>query len=535
MIGRRTLLPMANVVVGAILGLVALKVVAVYLGREPYGELEAALAFLGIVYIFADLSMGEAHVKRVSQGMHPGDCFATFAVFRLVSGLAFIAVATTLYFVFTQVLGRTLEDTTPVALAIVMFFYVMKSAQNVAQSTFDARLEMARSQLGSFLETVVRATLTLLVAGVFAALVHKGGPLFERVDPDFAAWRWVAENPAGALAFTYLAGTFVATAVTLVYLMRVLERGRFRWSIMRSYFAFALPLFAASAMGLVSLFIDRASLALFGTALDTANFGGPRRIVSVIEGLGAALGLVLFPAISAMASRGDGNEMHRVVDKSLRFLGLFLVPTVAFLVVFPRPIISLALGDDWLVAAPVLSILSLWVLVHVLSRPQGNLILGTGHASVAARIGIITSVLNIVLNLILIPDDIKSLGIPLAGLKARGAAIATLVSSLVAFYLIHRAAKSLTGYTPKVAVWKPVVASVLMCGALLALDAYSGFPLHRWYTIPPYVVVGATVYAAGLLALGEITREDVRYFRDTVAPTEMWRYVRGELGRRGKP
>lgn len=525
---------MANVVLGAILGLVALKVVAVYLGREPYGELEAALAFLGIIYIFADLSMGEAHVKRVSQGMSAGDCFATFAVFRLVSSLAFIGVATMFYLVYTQVLGRTVEDTTPVALAIVMFYYVTKSAQNVAQSTFDARLEMARSQLGSFLDTVVRVALTLVVAGVFAALVHQGGPLFRRLDPEFYAWRWIAENPAGALAFTYLAGTFVATVVTLGYLLRVLERGRFRFSILKSYFAFALPLFAASAMGLVSLFVDRASLALFGSALDTANFGGPRRIVSVIEGLGAALGLVLFPAISAMAARGEGNEMHRVVDKSLRFLGLFLIPTVAFIAFFPRPIISLALGDEWLVAAPVLSILSVWVLVHVLSRPQGNLILGTGHAGVAARIGIITSALNIALNLLLIPDDIQSLGIRLAGLKARGAAIATLVSSLVAFWLIHRAAKDLTGYTPKVAVWKPVLASLVMCGALWLMDAYSGFPLHRWYTIPPYVLVGGIVYGLVLFALREITKEDIRYLRQTVAPGEMWRYVRGELGPGGK-
>ncbi len=532
MIARRTLIPIGNTVVGAILGLIALKVVAVYFGRESYGQFEAALAFLGIFYLFADLNMGDAHVKRVSEGENVGDCFATFAAFRFATSILFILVASGSLLVYTVVLGQTVQDTTTYALLFAMLYYVGKAAQGVAQSTFDARLEAARSQLGSFIETLVRVLLTLGAAVVFTSIVHKSGRLAGKLDASNPVWRWIVENPSGALAFAYAAGSISAAIVGFYYLVRTLERGRFRMDLLKSYLAFALPLFAASSVALVALYIDRVMLAFFGTSIDTADFAGPRRIVTVFEGLGMAVSLLLFPAISAMSARNEHGEIARVVDKGMRYLSLLLAPIVAFLVVFPQPVVRLALGEEWVGEAYVLSVLAVWSYFHVLGRPMVNLILGSGRVAAAARIGLTASLVNIVLNTLLIPDDIKSLGIRLGGLKAMGAAIATLISGILSLVMLTYAARKIGDYRPKSGAVKHILASGLMVGFLWLVDR--GTPLHlgRWYSLIIYAGIGAVAYAFALILLREISKEDVQYVRDVLNPGEMWRYLRSELLRK---
>lgn len=531
MMGRKMMLPMLNVVVGAALGLVALKVVALYLGRETYGQVEAALAILGLVYLFADLSLSDAHIKRVSEGVHPGDCFVTFALVRGATSLAFILASVGGYLLYTQVLGRTIEDTTVAALLFAMLYYVAKSAQNVVQSTFEAKLEAARSQLGTFLENVVRVALTVLFVFVFAAIARDVGPLVGRVAPEAALWRWVAADPAGALAFAYFAAAVVATAITTYYMIRSLERGRFRWELVQSYFAFALPLFAGTAMGLVAVYVDRAVLAFFGTSVDTADFAGPRRIVSVLEGVGFAVGVLLFPMISALAARGDRDGIRVALDRTTRYLSILLLPLVAFLIAFPGPVIRLVLGNEWLDAGPVLMLLAAWVYIVTLTRPQVNLLVGHGHTAAAARIGVAVGIVNLVLNLVLIPDDIKAIGLDLPGLKAVGAAIATLVAGIVQYVLLRRATVRLVGAVPDSRARLHLVASVAMCAALVGIDRLSPLALGPWWTFPIYTLAGGIVYFAALVALREFTREDWAYVKDTLHLGEMGRYLRSELGR----
>lgn len=534
MIARKSLLPMANVVIGALLGLVALRVVALTFGPGVYGEFEGALAILGILFLFADLGMADAHVKRVSEGMHAGDCFVTYSVFRLAAAALFVLVSLSLLFLYTVVLGRTIVDVSTSAFMLVMVYYVIKSLQTVAQSTFDARLEIARSQLGSLVETVVRIGATILVAFVFSAVTADAGILAGRVDRENAVWRWVAENPAGAIAATWALGALVATTVLGLYLRRVAERGRFRWDVLRSYFAFGLPLFLPAAFGIIAMFIDRAVLTLFGTNVDTADFAGPRRIVGVVEGLGVALGVVLFPAISQAAAQNDKAAIARMMDRSSRYMSLLVMPIVAFLVFFPLPVIELILGRgfaDRPNIGLVMPILAATTYLLVLARPHLNLLLGHGHAGMAARAGIVAGILTLTLNLVLVPDDIKSLGIQLFGLKAVGSAIATLVATAAGLALLMHATWRTEGYVERAPLWKHVLAGLAMGGAVWLAQLATGIPVHGAVRIVAYAALGTLVYAAALIAMREVTRDDVAYAKDTLHPGHMLRYLRAELGR----
>lgn len=525
MIARRSILPMANVVLGAFLGLLALKVVAEYFSASTYGAFEAAYAYLGILYIFADLSMDQAHVKRVSEGMDAADCFVTYAVFRAVAAIVFVVVAVGALFTYTVVLGRTIEDTTTYALVFCMIYFVLKGAQSVAQSTFDARLESARAQLGSLVETVVRVGLTIF----FAILFHSTIPFVGKITAEGAVADWVRANPAGALALTYAAGSFIAAVVMIAYLGRAVKKGHFRMPILKSYFAFALPLFIPTAASLIAFFIDRAMLAFFGTSVDTAEFTAPRRLVGVLEAFSAALGVVLFPAISGMIASGQRAAVPAIVDRSRRYLVIVTLPLIALLAAFPLSFIRLALSDQYEGAALTLSLLAIWAFFLVASRPFHHFLLGHGHVRAVARVGIISSLVVVGLNLILIPDNINALGITLFGLKAVGAAISTVIAAIVTYWMTARYARKLEGYTPSVSLWRPIAAAGIMVGALMLLDNFTSFHPERWFSLVAYSALGTAIYGVALVGLQELTRADLAFAQETLNPREMWRYIRSEI------
>lgn len=525
-VGRRSLLPLANVIVGSMLGLLALKITTLYLGRSVYGEFQFALASVGLIYLFADLGMGDAHTKRVSEGMPAGDCFVTYSVFRIASSAAFVLATFSLIFVYTMVLGRTLEDLTMASIVAAVLYYVMKGLQSVASATFDARLQTARSQLGGFIETLVRVTLVLAAAFAFRATV----PFLGHVEATGPLVAFVRLHPAASLALAWAAGSFVAAVVLFVYMFRELERGRFRWSILRSYFAFAIPLFLPNSVALLAFFIDRVMLGVFGTSVNAADFAAPRQIVGVIEGAAGAVGVVLFPAISRAVAAGARAETPGMLDRSTRYLSLALLPPIAFMAFFPEPVLDITTSGEFTGDALVLTILAIMIYFVVLSRPHVTYLMGHGRTRDAGRAGLIASVVIIVLNLLLVPDDIKSLHLKLFGLKALGSAIATLIGAALGYALFVRASRRVeSGERMRIGHAKHLVAAFVLGGVIWLVERATGSTFHRWYTMLAYAVLGTVAYVLALILMRELTREDWEFVRSTLDPGEMLRYLRSEL------
>lgn len=528
MIGRKTTLALGNMVLGVVLGLVAAKLIAVYFGNANFGQVSFALGILGLLFFVTDLGMGQAHVKRVSEGRDPGDCFATFAVFKIVSTLVFVTVALLGIYAWVGILGRTIEDTTLPVIFAILVYYVAKSLQEIGQSSFDARLETARSQLTLFADTVVRVGLTALGAVVIAALVHSSGPLIGRIDPSNPVFAWMAAHPSEVLAIAIAAGGVAAAIASLTMLVRALERGRFSWALLKDYASFALPLFLSSAIGIISANIDAATLGLFLGKVETGLFGQVRRLPVVIAGIGSAVSVLLFPAVSRMVAENNREGIDRSMDKAVRYLSMLVVPIVAFSIAFAEPLLRIVLSDETVPGAPVMVVLLVWVVLITLAIPHSTLILGMNRPDVIAKLGIATAGTVIVLNLVLVPTDIQSLGIRLAGLGVMGAAVGTLISGAVWYVGLRIASRRIAGYREHADIWRHVVAATVMAFALLGFDRWV-LPLERWYEVGLYALVGGVVYLAGLIAVRAFTRDDLRFLVDSLNPKGMVGYMREEL------
>lgn len=527
MIARKSTLAMANVVLGSVLGIVALHLATAYFGRDAYGEMTVAFSVLGLLFFVTDLGMGQAHVKRVSEGRHPGDCFATYAVFKIVMTAVFLLVVGLAIAFYTMVIGRTIEDTTPAAIVFALVYYVAKAIQDIGQSSFEARVETAKAQLSLLLDTVVRAVATALFAGIIAASVDGIGPLVGLIDHDTALVRWVRENPGGALSLTFTLGGITAAVAAIAMLVRIQEKGQFRAAMLRDYWTFALPIFVTTTAGIIATHIDGAALGLFLGKAEAGIWGAVRRIPLVLLGIGTAVAVILFPSISAMAARGDRDAIKNAMDGALRYLSMLLLPIVAFILLFAEPVIRISMRDEFVEGATTLRILSVYVLISTFAFAHGTLLLGLGQPRAAARLGILNAALVVFLDLVLIPYDIRTLGIRLAGLGLEGAALGTLIAAIVYYAGLRYTNFRYAGYRERAHVFRHLAGAAAMSAALIALDAW--IPFERWFHVPLFALLGGLVYFASLFALRELTLADVAKIRDAIHPVEMFRYVRSEL------
>lgn len=530
MMARKMTLSVANMAVGTVLGLVAAHLIARHFGNANFGEVQFALSILGLLFFITDLGMGQAHVKRVSEGRDPGDCFATFAVFKLVATGVFVLLALLVLWGYTLT-GRTIEDTSWMVILFSLAYYVAKAFQDIGQSSFDARLETAKSQLATFLDTAVRTGLTILFAYVVAASVHGVGPFVGALAPDSALAQFARERPAALLAVANALGAIAAATAALILLRRGLERGRFRWDLLKDYASFAFPLFLTTAIGVISINIDGAVLGVFLSKAEVGLFGQAKRLPLALGGIGVATSILLFPTLSRLAAANDRAAIDVSMDRAHRWLSMLMTPLLLFSAIFAADLLRIFLSDEVVPGATAMALLCGYVFLTTVAIPHSNLLLGVGRPDVVARIGLASSVTLIVLNLLLVPYDVKSVGLRLGGLGIEGAAVATLASGLVWYGSLRLATRRLAGHRERGHFWIHLASGAAMIGLLVLLDR-TVFPLERIWHLPVYGLIGAVVYFVMLLLLRGFTRDDWRVIRESVHPIEMLRYIRDELRRK---
>ena len=100
-------------------------------------------------------------------------------------------------------------------------------------------------------------------------------------------------------------------------------------------------------------------------------------------------------------------------------------------------------------------------------------------------------VINVFLNIILIPRDINSLGLTLAGLGATGAAIATVISYLAGLIYIRILARKKTGILGSKSVIFHAFSAIISGIIIMYIDKV--FVIARWYQLLIVSLFGANI------------------------------------------
>lgn len=134
---------------------------------------------------------------------------------------------------------------------------------------------------------------------------------------------------------------------------------------------------------------------------------------------------------------------------------------------------------------------------------------------------------NVMLNILLIPKEIRTLGLVLAGMGPKGAAIATVVSYSVGLLYSRIMAWKLTQIKGNRRISLHAFAAGVMVGILHSLKMV--MVIGRWYQLLFIGLLGLGIYLDVLVLFKEFTKEDMNFFLDMFNWKEMVKYIKEEL------
>ncbi len=534
MIARKSFLIVTSQFFTRFLGWIGLIVIAKLWGGfapEALGIVGFAMAFLALFNIIANLGFSSAHVKRISEGKDLGTCIGTYAAIKLILTSLMVAVVFIAIYVWRNFFNGGFTDaTTESVILVFVVYYIFLNLAQIATVTFQGRREIAKRQVTGIFENIVKVPLEILV--VLAGVSIVGVSIAPAVNWPQFLWplqHFIAIHAIGSFAMTYVFA--VATTFFVgMWLLRKYPIKKPSFNLFKSYFSFALPIMLISVIGVISVNIDKIMIGYFWTSVEVGYYFTVQQILQIILVFSSAIGIVLFPMLSEHHSSKNFEKIKETTHLAERYISMVMIPPIVLVIIFAKPVINIMLSSAFLPAASVLVTLTIYALIAGLRIPYSSLISGINRPGVAAKVGIAICATNISLNYLFIPKSglLSTIGIN----GPTGAAVATVMSSLVGFFGLRLAAKKLTGikllqsHTPR-----HIIAGLIMAGILYYIGSL--VLLVRWYHLLGFAMIGLGIYLLMLIIAREFTKKEFNFFIDILNIRKMYRYIYREIKGKG--
>lgn len=496
MLARKSFMLMLSKFASQGLSFVAVLFIARYLDPSAYGEITWTMALVGLFNVVADLGITQAHIKRLSEGKNINECVSTYATIKIILTAAMVVITLSSVFFWTAVLGKTFSDTSIEIILLFVLYYVMFDLASIAISTFDAKVETAKSQFIQLMDPIIRVPLVILVA--------------------------LSRFSVNELALAYILGA-VGLGFTAFILLR---RERIHWTknlLTRSYVAFALPIVGVAIISTIQTNLDRVILGYFATSTQVAYYYYGFTLMAVFGVVGQALATTSFPTFSKMHANGIVHAIRETTIEVERMSILFCMPLLVFIAIFPTETSTIILSQP--AAGSALRFLSIATIVGIMNQPYTAQLMGMDRAPVQFKMSLVMFVSDAVLLIILVPSSI--LGVRTFGLSYTGAAVAYLISTSLVAVLYRYAAWKLTRTIPSKRILYYVIGSLI--AAFLALALESRWEIVHWYDIIPQALIFVGIYLGFLIMVKEFKKSDFMFILNVVDPRKMHHYMKSEL------
>lgn len=501
MIARKSALIIAINIINGILGYTALFFIARYMNPGDYGIVGFALGFVGLFLVLGNLGFDAAHVKRVSEGKDLDGCIGTYFFIKLgLAGLfASVTIGAVLFWKF--VLNRGFESPNhEIAIYIMLCGFVLEIITQVMIYTFNARQEIAKAQFPMFFQTFARVVMTIFVA----------------ISGLGVIW----------LTLTYLVGEVVLFCSALLF-FRGYPIGKPSKTLFKCYVVFAFPLIIATASSIIMNYNDRVLIQLFWSATAVGYYFAAIGLTTFIDMFTIGVGTLLLPNYSELHTKKDIIGIQKLVNQSDRYMSMISFPLVIGMIVLADPAIRILLSDTYLPAILIFQILPIVALMNALLRPYQYLLMGMDRPDLTRNQIVIQLFVNVILNIILIPEDIQILNIHLLGLGAQGAAISLVVASCVGMLYARIYSWKLIKVKGNPRIFLHLFSAVIMAIFLYWINSI--FFIGRWYELLSIALIGLAMYIFILWFFREFTKKDFQFFLDILNIKKMLKYINSEI------
>ena len=495
MLARKSILIILTRVITASFSVVSVYFIAHFMGPTPLGIIGYANGLVGL--FSSSIGFDTAHYKRVSEGKNLGQCIGTYIVIKIILACILIFLIIGGIFVWKHFFGGTFNAQVESVIYIVLATTVIMNLASIFLATFGAKKEIAKQQIPQIVGGILRMPLIVIVA-------------------------------LASLGVVFLAGAYLVAQVLIFVIALFLFWGypidKPNKKYLKIYTTFALPAAIGEFAMMFSTRIDRIMLQHFFDFDEVGYYVAIFRMIFFFMIVPRAVGLLLLPTISEYHVRGDIENIHRIVHASERYLTMFFSPIIILIFVFAEPIVLIVLGKNFLPSTNVLIILAFMIFFAIIARPFGVLIEGINRPGISGKINLFACVLNVFLNFVFIPNEIG--GIRLFGLGAVGAALATLLTWIIRWMLLHIFSYKLIGIRFNKRILLHFIAGVSTWLILhITKEAMPFQPIH----IIPLSLFGVGCYVGILILMKEFKKDDFRYLMNVINPKKMGSYIKEEM------
>lgn len=313
----------------------------------------------------------------------------------------------------------------------------------------------------------------------------------------FIVFYWLGWQLFGAIISTVISFA-VALVVAIYYIRQLFPQTRAtvgrRIVSNRDLLAFSIPASMAGVFSVVISRVDRLFLGYYWPAADVGVYQAAAQISIIMALVLNAFNMILTPMISDQYQRGNIKQLEELFRINTKW-GVYCVIPVVLVIAFAAEDVMLVLfGADYVGGTMALQILTIGQFINIATGATGIMLIMTGNQLVWFRLSVLIVVVNITLNLALIPRW---------GMNGAALATATTVGGLFMLGLLF--VRRILG------IW-PYDRRYLKGAAAAGITSLILFALYFLDLAPlPNLLINATIAAVaffGVLALLKLDAED---------------------------
>lgn len=383
-IALNTLLMIGGRIVTTILSLIVTAALARSLGVFGYGEFTTAFVFMTFFGVFADFGFFQIFVRELVR--RPKDQVAiagNILALRMLFGVVVYGFAASCVWLFPYSLA---VKQAVVILALASFFL---SVNTTLVAVFQARQTMFKAVIGDVIGRVVLLALVMLVLR--------------------------AQGSLQSIFFVYVAANFVNLFITSRLVLKEIPlRFQMQPGIWKTMVREAWPLGVVTMLGALYFKIDTVILSVVKSPIDVGIYGAPYKIFELLTIVPAFFMGNVFPTLTQLlaTNRERANRLIQAAFDSLMIAGLGIA---AILIGGATGIVRLTVGEEFvhastvavaghpITAVSILALLSLALICTFLGALWSHVVIALGYQRALIWPGVIAVIINLALNLALIP------------------------------------------------------------------------------------------------------------------------------------
>ena len=220
------------------------------------------------------------------------------------------------------------------------------------------------------------------------------------------------------------------------------------------------------------------------------------------------LGVALYPVISRYYDEGDLRQTRNYLSYSVKYLMMVAIPSAFGLSILAKPLLQILTTAEFGAGSTVVPFVAFGAVLFCFFQVCVYIIHLVGKTRITVGLLSVAAVLNVVLNLVLIP---------LIGIL--GAAVAT----LVAYGVLGMLTLLVTRRYLKFDLSLPFIAKSIFSSGIMALCIWLINPQSLWAVLLS-IFLGAAIYFAVLWAIKGFSKSEIIFFA---------KFVKDNLGKIG--